>query len=606
MRDTNLGLFLLSLLALATGPAVYQLARVAGYMLAVLDGFVFVAIGGLVLLHIVPESFALGGWVAIAAGIAGLMLPTAVEHRLTRLAPRVHAVALVLGLLAIALHAFTDGVALVAAPPGGAGDHHGHMLPMAVVLHRVPVGLTIWFLLRPLYGIRAAVGGLVLIAVATGAGFLSGEAMVGALASQGRAIFQAAVSGALLHVVIHRSYPLGEGISPGPERRWSGGVGAVGGGALVWGITSSHDIAPEIVAATQAFLSLARDSAPALLLAYVGAGLIAAFLPAASVAWMKRGTALSQALRGVASGLPLPICSCGVVPIYRSLITQGVPATAAMAFLVATPELSLDAILVSVPLLGASFTATRVACAVAVALLVAWSLGRFADILPGVAPSAAIAPEATMSVGMRLRRAAQTGLGEVVDSTAPWILLGLAAAALVHPLFRSEWFNLVPRNLEVLLFALLGMPAYVCASGATPLVAVLIYKGASPGAALAFLLTGPATNITTFGVLAGLHGRRIALLFGAGIAAASAALGLLVNGVLPWDEVTRSLSRVQEEALGLGDLPVAALGLLFLLSLLRRGPREFVAELFELGNAAEGGGGHAHDHGNCSCGAEEC
>jgi len=606
MSDTNLDLFLLSLLALAAGPAVYQLARVAGYMLAALDGFVFVAISGLVLLHIIPESFALGGWVAIAAGLVGLMLPGAVEHRLTRLAPRVHAVALLLGLLAIVLHAFSDGVALTAAS-AGAADHRQHMLPMAVVLHRLPVGLTIWFLLRPLYGIRAALGVLMLIAVATGAGFASGSAVVGALASQGRAVFQAAVSGALLHVVVHRSYPLTESVSEGTQRSWSGGIGAVGGLALIWGITFGHGVDPEIAAAAQAFAALAHQSAPALLLAYVSAGLIAAFLPAASVAWMGRGGSLSQALRGIAFGLPLPICSCGVVPLYRSLVSQGVPATAAMAFLVATPELSLDAVLVSVPLLGASFTAARVACAAVVALLIAWTLGRFAPILPGAEVCHAPSAEATRPVGARLRRAVRIGLGEAVDATAPWLLLGLAVAAFAHPLLRGEWFSLVPESLEVVLFAMLGMPAYVCASGATPLVAVLIYKGASPGAALAFLLTGPATNITTFGVLARIHGRRLALLFGAGIAVASAALGLLVNGVLPWDEGARSLSQVGDEAMGWGDLSLAALGLLFLLSLVRRGPRGFAAELFDTGNVPDRRCEDAPDHGGgCTCAEGEC
>ena len=83
---------------------------------------------------------------------------------------------------------------------------------------------------------------------------------------------------------------------------------------------------------------------------------------------------------------------------------------------------------------------------------------------------------------------------------APWILVGLALAAAAHSLLGDQLSEIVPQALEVEVFALLGMPAYVCASGSTPLAAVMIFHGASPGAALAFLITGPATNVTTIGV----------------------------------------------------------------------------------------------------------
>ena len=154
-------------------------------------------------------------------------------------------------------------------------------------------------------------------------------------------------------------------------------------------------------------------------------------------------------------------------------------------------------------------------------------------------------------------------------------------------------------------FALLGMPAYVCASGATPLVAVLIYKGVSPGAALAFLLTGPATNITTFGVLSRLHGRRLAFAFGAAIAVLAVALGRLTNAALSGSAGLGALAH-GDEASALGEWSLVVLGALFVASVLRRGPRDFVGELF----AAGGEGAHDHDgcdHGEDACGcADEC
>ena len=100
---SGLTLFALSLVVLVLGPVAYGAARVAGHMMAALDGFVFVAITGLVVIHIVPDSVGLAGWLAVAGVAVGVWLPTLIEHRLRSMARQVHAVTLVFGLLAIAI-----------------------------------------------------------------------------------------------------------------------------------------------------------------------------------------------------------------------------------------------------------------------------------------------------------------------------------------------------------------------------------------------------------------------------------------------------------------------------------------------------------------------
>ena len=514
MHLEEFDLLVLSLLVLAAGPLIYQVTRIAGSMLALLDGFVFVAIGGLVLCFIVPSSVGQAGWWALGCVGVGLFLPSLIENRLHRLARPAHLVALLLGLTGIGLHAFVDGLALM-----GEGGHHDHMLPVTVILHRLPVGLTVWLLLRPVYGRRAAWSVLGLMGVLTAAGFYSSATVAHVVGSRGWGMFQALVAGSLLHVLVHRAYP----VDARGGGRVQSAVGGLAGLGLLWAITIDHGVEPALARAGSVFATLAHESAPALLLAYLAAGMVYGLLPRASVAWLGRGRRWGQALRGMGFGLPLPICSCGVVPVYRSLARQGVPATAGLAFLVATPELSLDAVLISLPLLGGEFTALRVAAAATVAAAVGWWVG------PKVATLAGEGEEAERGAagwGERLRDGLRTGLGEVVDATAPWILLGLALAALMDPLLQSSWVERLPAGAEVVFFALVGIPTYVCASGATPLVAVLLVKGVSPGAALAFLLTGPATNITTFGVLSALHGRRAALLFGGAVVGLSVGLGL--------------------------------------------------------------------------------
>ena len=588
-------LLVLSLLVLAVGPALHQLARATGTLLAALDGFVYVTMGGMVLFHILPETYHLSGWPVFIALALGLLGPGWVEHRLEDLAPQAHTVASLLALVGIGLHGFTDGLALGQGGHEQAGEY---MLPWAVILHRLPVGLMVWFLLRPVYGVRLALATLLLIGVFTIMGFELGEIAVEELAIDGLGLFQAFVSGTLLHVVVHRSYPIDEvGASPAARRRQSG-FGAVGGLVLLVFIVTDH-FDPAIVDSSQVFMRLAWESAPALLLAYLAAGLVYGFMPKGSLAWMSRGGNLSQSLRGMGFGLPLPICSCGVVPVYRSLVSKGVPVSAALSFLVATPELSIDAVLISLPLLGGEFTLVRVACAAVVALLVGWGVGRW--VVPRVTTQQEVlSEEPPMRAQSRLVHSLKTGLVDVVDDTAPWIMLGLGVAALADALLLTNALNSIPDWSEVALFALLGIPTYVCASGATPLAAVLVYKGVSPGASLAFLLTGPATNLTTFGVLARLHGRRLAMAFATAIMVLSILLGWGVNVVSPV---------VEAPVLNLGSalqwrswegLCFLALCALFLASFVRMGPRAFVSVI-----ASDGEADHDLHYGEDACCAAE-
>ncbi|MEE2657923.1 MAG: permease [Candidatus Latescibacterota bacterium] len=588
-------LFCLSLLALSIGPFAYAAARLAQPLMAALDGLIFVVMGGLVIFHVLPEALELAGWIAVVGVGAGLWLPTFIEHRIRSMARQVHNVTLVFGLIAIAVHAFTDGLALAPAPMDIA---ERHMLPMAVLLHRLPVGLTVWFLLRPLYGLVPASGVLVLMGLATTAGFLGGGSILGTMESSAWGLFQSIIAGSLLHVVVHRSYPV-HGLDVGSVRRWHAGAGAIAGLGLLWLIGDGHSNRE----GTEAFLMLALKSGPALLLAYLAAGLVYGLLPRGTIAWMGRGTRMSQALRGVGFGLPLPICSCGVIPVYRSLVTAGVPATAAMSFLIATPELSLDAVLISLPLLGGEMTLVRVAGAVLVAIAIGWIVGRFTDSAP--VPAEATAKLVRPPLSARLRTGLSVGLGEVVDTTAPWILVGLALVAAAHSLLGDQLSEIVPQALEVEVFALLGMPAYVCASGSTPLAAVMIFHGASPGAALAFLITGPATNVTTIGVLSRLHGRRVALLFSGSVVALAVILGRLVNSFVDISRSVPDLGAEHDQHSALEGISLALLAALFLVSLLRQGPRGFVGELFEAGDED----GHSHEYTQADeddCGGEGC
>lgn len=611
---------LLSLLVLPFGPLLYGWARRSAASIAFLDGFLLVSLGGVILLHVLPETVAIaGGWTALLF-LAGVFLPIAVERSTRGLASRAYAIAVGLAIAGLIVHSLFDGVAFSLggevdahghAHHDHAHDHdhahgeesssiHSHALPLAVVLHRIPESIAIWWLLRPRHGALAAIAAMALLAIGSVVGFSLAETFGGLLESASLAAVQIFAAGLLLHVISHRSPEALQPIDRGRRNTWSG-IGALAALLLVAGAVPADMAAP----IGREFLRLALESAPALLLGYLAAGLIHVFLSGASVRWLGRGNALQQATRGMAFGLPLPVCSCGVLPVYRSLVVRGVPPAAAMAFLVATPELGIDALLLSFPLLGAELTFARLASAVLLALLVGCLVGAR---VRAQAP-AAVEPEACCaeheSFAQRLRRAWRVGAFDLVDRTGAWILFGLGVAAMIGPLAASGLGVGLPMPLEVGLFALLGMPTYVCATGATPLVAMLIWKGVSPGAALAFLLTGPATNVTTYGVLSRLHGRRVAFSFGATMVVGSIVLGVLVNALL----APRGGEFYGPHDHG-GELwryaPLAVLLALFAASMFRLGPRHFFGQFLapdlhddddECGPRAADHD-HHHDHGH--------
>ncbi len=589
-----------SLLALVVGPFVYSVVRKRDAMLSLLDGFIFISITGMVLLFILPDSFENGGWYILPVAVAGLFGPTALEGVSRNAAKKTHIAALILGLAGIGLHALIDGTALSAGASTGSG-----VLPLAVVLHRLPVGLTIWWLLTPSFGRKAAAGVLALIGIATVTGFAFGPLLIERLSSHGIALFQALVAGTLLHVVFHQPHladsSCGCKAVSSAQSGLNEGLGAILGIGLITilllgsGHThgAGHHAGPDLVhEGLHTVWVLALESAPALLLAYLMAGLLHAFLPYSSIRWLRKGSAPSQALKGMAVGLPFPVCSCGVVPLYQSLIRKGAPATAGMAFLIATPELGLDAVFLSVPLLGTGMTVVRVVAAALVAICVGWLVGSFTDRSRGKASSGAedahleSPPSTNQPFSVRLRSALHVGLVEVFDHTAPWILLGMGIAALIQPVLSGQSLTRIGALWQVPLFTLLGLPAYVCASGATPLVAVLLAGGLSPGAALAFLLAGPATNSTTFGILANLHGRRVAAVFSVTIIALCVVLGYLVNWRFPTIGGNALDLATDQSGSALQVLCLILLSGICLYSILRRGARRFVAELFYKGQRA--------------------
>ena len=191
-------MLILSIVSLLLGPFVYELGRKRPALRQFLDGMVFITIAGIVFVHIIPEAIEVGGKAAILFLLLGLAFPVLLEQRFHDAVPQAHGFILVLAAFGIVVHAAMDGIALV--PLGEGGFWRGNELAVSVVLHRLPVGMALWWSVRPNFGRATALAVFALIIAVTVVAYVAAEPVVAIAAASSIAWFQAFVSGSLLHV----------------------------------------------------------------------------------------------------------------------------------------------------------------------------------------------------------------------------------------------------------------------------------------------------------------------------------------------------------------------------------------------------------------------
>ncbi len=203
--------YLLSILALLSGPFIYAWGRRLPTAKQILDGFVLITIAGIVCVYIIPDAIGSGGYLAIVFLLAGLAFPVLLEHAFHHSIPKAHVFIVVLAAAGLMLHAIIDGIALLPevgdalASQGPQSDLTGSMrdsqLAVGVILHRVPVGMAIWWSVRPSFGTGAAVTTFAMLIIATGFAWFFGAPIVELAETRSLAWFQAFVAGSLVHVV---------------------------------------------------------------------------------------------------------------------------------------------------------------------------------------------------------------------------------------------------------------------------------------------------------------------------------------------------------------------------------------------------------------------
>ncbi|MBN2627680.1 MAG: permease, partial [Spirochaetales bacterium] len=315
-------------------------------------------------------------------------------------------------------------------------------------------------------------------------------------------------------------------------------------------------------------LLLFTQMSPYLLLGVSVAGLLSVFVKRDLVARHVGGHNAGSVIKASLLGVPLPLCSCGVIPTASYLKKYGASKPAVMSFLISTPQTGVDSIAATWGMLGPLFALFK-----AVTALFTGIFGGLVSFLfdkDGSSEETQVGPEReeeTLSLKSRLSRFADFAYKESIDDIAVNFLVGLVLAALISLLIPDNFFEgtlFGSGFLSMLLMVIIGIPMYVCSTSSIPIAVSLILKGFSPGAAYVFLVAGPATNAATLAILAKVLGRKQTLAYLGTIIAGSLIFGALMNRITimtGW-EFTGSLMHYHE-APGLGDYFFS--GLFFLL-----------------------------------------
>jgi uncharacterized membrane protein YraQ (UPF0718 family) len=606
----------IAIASVAAGAALGMWRREPDVAAGPVHTFALVAALVVVLTQLLPESLAALGFVAAPVFAAGLLLPSLLERLTSRwlgadALPHDHhhpgghhhphgghnVIGLEVGYLGLLVHKVGDGLAL-GAYSSEAHSGHGHLdILLAIGAHSLPVTALMVLAYKDERNTGVAIRRAIGLAVAAAAGIAMAGMVPTAWVLRVEPWVSAAVGGLLLHVVMHGWCP---DRPPTTSSRMLDLLAIVASIGLVMAGGHSHHHGAEGVDvrhnAFHALIDLTLETAPALLLGLLVAALIQTFGSRIPARWLRSGSSLRLAVRGAVIGAPLPMCACGILPVAHSLRARGGAAALVVAFLLSTPELGIETFALTVRFLGWPFAIVRLVAAVLVAIVgamaLALALGKDNnDTEPQSVMPFAEEPGSDRPLALRLL----AHFEELLYHVGPWTVVGLIAAAYLQAVLPDGAMGgMSELGLDVIVITAVAVPSYVCAASATPLAAVLLAKGLSPGAVLAGLLLGPATNIATVGWLRRSFGTRATAW---GIGALVVATWLLAFGLnlAPVDWKQNAASAGAHEHGLFSQLAAGALGLLVLRSVWRDGLRAWLGSLGESLVGADAMHEHAHD-----------
>jgi uncharacterized membrane protein YraQ (UPF0718 family)/copper chaperone CopZ len=269
---------------------------------------------------------------------------------------------------------------------------------------------------------------------------------------------------------------------------------------------------------------------PWLILGFLFSALIHAFIGERFIKQHLGGGGFAPVWRATLFGIPLPICSCGVIPLAAGLRKDGASKAATMSFLVSTPTTGIDSIFVTYAVLGATFAIVRPISALVGGILVGTLVSLLVkkdddkvDLKP--------ASERPVSLKDRLADGFKYGFGVLPEDIGKTVMVGVLLGGAIAAFLPQDFSQAYLSNplIAYPLMLVISVPLYVCAIGSVPIAAAMMTKGLMPGAALAFLIAGTATNVVTIAFVAKKFGKKMVLIYLVSIMLLAVASGIVLD-----------------------------------------------------------------------------
>ena len=283
-------------------------------------------------------------------------------------------------------------------------------------------------------------------------------------------------------------------------------------------------------------LFILTEMAPYLMLGFIFAGLLHLLFPKKRVRKYMGQNNFKSIFNAALLGVPLPLCSCGVIPTGISFYKHGASKASTVSFLISTPQTGVDSIFVTYSMLGLPLAIIRP--------VVAFVTGLFGGLV-----TKKIDPEKEEKVPEnnengdelpkgffpRVKEMFRYSFIDFLQDISNWLIIGLLIAALISVLVPDDFFaDKIPNDfLGMLVILLISIPVYICATASVPVAAVLMLKGLSPGAALVLLMAGPATNAATITMIAKVLGKKSLIGYLGAIITGALLSGLIIDYFLP-------------------------------------------------------------------------
>ena len=298
------------------------------------------------------------------------------------------------------------------------------------------------------------------------------------------------------------------------------------------------------------------EMSPYLMVGFFFAGLLHLLFPKKKVRKYMGQNSFRSIFNAAMLGVPLPLCSCGVIPTGISFYKHGASRASTVSFLISTPQTGVDSIFVTYSMLGLPFAIIRP--------IVAFITGLFGglvtkkvdpEIVDSIIQNNDNEDELPVGFFPRIKEMFRYSFIEFLQDISNWLIVGLLIAALISVLVPNDFFaDKIPNDfIGMILILIISIPVYICATASVPVAAVLMLKGLSPGAALVLLMAGPATNAATITMIGKVLGKKSLIGYLGAIITGALLAGLFIDYFLPprWFMISEHFARMGHDHSGM-------------------------------------------------------